>query len=193
MFSLIFAVLLAHWLLAIVSLAWILATAIAIENESYFLPVVLLIGIVAVHDVFFGPDKIVYWLAAHKLHLAIAAMAYVPVGCLYSIWRWWRFCRDCWLKFDDYVRGEATNEWELKRERAACAGMSFEQFVRDAIRPRYFPELSDNKARLTSWVAYWPMSAAWYVTHDALVHFFQAVHRRMVAVYTRIRDQAFEG
>jgi hypothetical protein len=55
------------------------------------------------------------------------------------------------------------------------------------------PSPLDYKRKITTWIAFWPWSMAWYALHNLIMDLVNAVWRRLVRVYAYFSDKAFEG
>jgi hypothetical protein len=45
---------------------------------------------------------------------------------------------------------------------------------------------SENKARITGWMIWWPPSLAWWLIHDPIVRFYNFLHSRLSRVFDNI-------
>lgn len=130
----------------------------SIENDHYTTPTITAIVL-----------GIVFWpfLAAIGVKTLLFIIAgYTLAGVLWSLFKWYR-----------YVSKEAAYYHEkygttISKEQLAA--------LKDAV------SVSDNKARLTGWIAWWPWSVVWSLTGD----FFNFLYDTMVNAYRKIADRA---
>lgn len=143
-------------LLAVLSIIFIAA----IENEKYFVPTLITIG-------FAGA----YWKAFSALSLdwravAIGVGIYALMGILWSVFRWFKFVKSAAGEYRKKADGILTQSQlsDLRREIG----------------------VSNNKSRITAWVAYWPWSLIWNITGD----FFTMIYENLEGLYQKIADHA---
>lgn len=94
--------------------------------------------------------------------LAIGVLVYVVVGVLWSVFRWFRYVKDL------------TNKYKKNPSESALSTL------------KYALDVSDNKSRITAWIAYWPWSLLWNIIGDLCV----TVYEQIEGVYQKITDKA---
>lgn len=146
-------------LLAVLSIIFIAS----IENEKYAVPTLITLVFTAV-----------YWKAFSALSLdwravAIGVGVYAFVGILWSIFRWFKFVKS------------AANEYRSKK--AGSENSLTEGQLADLRREI---SVSNNKSRITAWIAYWPWSLVWNITGD----FFTMIYENLEGLYQKIADRA---
>lgn len=55
------------------------------------------------------------------------------------------------------------------------------------------PRVANHKARITMWIAYWPWSAFWTLTHDPITKAVVAIYHRIGGLLQRMSDRVFES
>jgi hypothetical protein len=88
------------------------------------------------------------------------ALIYLLIGTIWSVYRWFRHVNTEVERFND---GEIP-EYRLTQE----------------------TEVKQNKALITSWIAYWPWNAFWNIFGDIFSGIFNAIKN----VYQTITDKA---
>ena len=145
---------------------WLLCSLLSIvfiaclENESQWFPTVAVIAVTAI-----------YWkpLAALGLtwqSIGLGILIYAAAGVAWSIYRWFRFVK---FKADECRKTYGTSLTESQRS----------SLKRDI-------SVSENKSRITGWIAYWPWSLVWNITGD----FFKTIYENLQGIYQKITDKA---
>jgi len=116
---------------------------------------------------------LIYWKPIIGLGLtwqsfSIGVAVYVALGIVWSVWRWIK-----------YVKATV----ELYNERK---GGKLDDFAKSSIKSAV--SASNNKSKITAWIAYWPWSAFWNITGD----FFKFIYDNMKAVYQKIANRELE-
>jgi len=53
------------------------------------------------------------------------------------------------------------------------------------------PQISDNKARITSWIVWWPWSALWTILNDPIRRLAEFIYNRLQTTYQAIANRVF--
>lgn len=130
-----------------------------IENEHYVSPTVISLVLATV-----------YWKSLYALRLdwraiLIGVLAYVVVGAIWSFFRWFRFIKRL---TDEYKESPSEGRYNSLKSDL---------------------KVSNNKSRITGWIAYWPWSLLWNITGD----FFKMIYEGLQGVYQKIADKALSG
>jgi len=129
-----------------------------VEHDHYTWPTILL--------VLFG---LVYWKAIVAISwpaIAIFVGGYAIAGVSWSVYKWYRFVQKKAFYY---------------RERY---GLSLSESNKNDLKSEL--KVSNHKAKLTGWIAYWPWSLLWSITGD----FFNMLYDAMVNIYQKIVDRA---
>ena len=111
----------------------------------------------------------IYWksIVALPWHtLLIAVLAYVLAGIAWSTFNWYRFCSKKVLYYREKC-GDGLTASQMKD-------------LKDDLL------VSQHKAMLTGWIAFWPWSLVWSFTGD----FFVMIYEAMTNVYQNIANRA---
>lgn len=128
--------------------------------------------------------------------LAIGAvLIYLAVGTLYSFGKWWRYVKLASRKLKDEI-AEFLAAHKLEGDK--IPDELLEEWLGSPRRSGYRrrntkPIARENKARIMSWMVYWPWSMFWTVINDPIKKAFKAIFQELQATYQRISDKAFEG
>ena len=141
---------------------WLLATVASIiiiscvENEHYPTPsiVAILLGIVYWKQIVAAP-----W---HVIALVIGVFALC--GLLWSTFKWFRFVNKQVARFRE-LYGTALDERQMRELKEEIS-------------------VSNHKATITGWIAFWPWSLLWSLTGD----FFNTLYDAMTNIYQKITD-----
>lgn len=111
------------------------------EPQAVFLTVGVALGVVLFTDAFAGV----------RISTLLAALAiYMAVGVVWSIKKWYSFVVNALAglrkRYDNYAHKDAKGNETFA---AYAAGLQ--------------PKASENKTRITGWMALWPFSVAWWI------------------------------
>ncbi len=137
-------------------------------------------------------------LALSNPLLAVGVVAgYFVIGALWSVGKWWFFVRKCREKYDDFRK-----EF-LVRKNFSVSGPIPDSLKKDwteycssgygRIYSCLKPEVGKNKARILTWMVYWPWSMFWTLLNDPVKYMFKWIYQQLRAVYQRIADSAFKS
>ena len=144
-------------------------------------------GVVAAVDWATPGDNVLQTIGRHPWWTLAAVLAYVPMGCVYSLHRWYTVCLRKRREWDRFAENQLTQEFQLQLDWNSGEKV-FEEFRAKRLA-MYIPDPWQHKRQLVTLIAYWPISFVWYIGHD----FFESIYNRMVQHYVQLRDKAFEG
>jgi hypothetical protein len=98
--------------------------------------------------------------------IAIVIGIYALVGIVWSLFKWFRYVQKISTQFTERY-GKTLTESQLRD-------------LKNEVR------VSQHKARLTGWIAWWPWSLTWGLTGDL----FNSLYDFMVNIYQKIVDSA---
>jgi hypothetical protein len=75
-------------------------------------------------------------------------------------------------------------------KRAYKEFLSSEGFIRSASSP-VTPQIGDNKARITSWIVWWPWSALWTILNDPIRRIAEFIYNRLQSTYQAVANRVF--
>lgn len=142
----------------------------------------------------FGIDIIGY-IGRHPSVVGYGAIGYFVVGTLWAIIKWWFFVVGERRKYDEAkakfladkkITGPIPND--LKE---AFADFINRRYGDDSIEIR--PQVTNHKARIYMWMAYWPFSALWTLINDPVRRIFREIYARIRATLQKISDHAWAG
>jgi hypothetical protein len=87
------------------------------------------------------------------------AIVYVMVGILWSLIKWKWYCRE---KYEYWARN----------------GYSMTSIL-----------ATSNKARITAWMIWWPVSMSWFLLHDPITKFYNFLHRKLTHILDNISQK----
>ena len=90
-------------------------------------------------------------------YLIAGAIVYILVGVLWTIVKWKWYCRDIYKYYVD-ERGH-------------------DSFIVSA---------SSSKARIISWMVWWPFSMGWFLLHDPITRFYNFLYNRLSRMFDGI-------
>ena len=107
--------------------------------------------------------------------LLIGVGAYALLGGGWSVWRWFKYCRE-YIAFHPFKGVSDTDKYDYEDGKKVMVTAA--DYYRNKLRP------SEHKSRLIGWIAYWPWSLIWNVVGDTLT----AIYDALVNVYQRTAE-----
>ena len=193
------------WFWALVILASILLLLALEADSGVFATVVLLLATTL--TLVLGNWSWVEWLIANPLYAVGGVAAYVLIGIIWSMVKWWfhvrkiaknqREARTYWLQ----ERADSPPGNVKLYENALATGVLdpvLQKAWEDNIRRHCYdsikkPYASENKKKIMGWLAYWPWSFLWTFINDPVRTFFNWLYESLSGLYQRIADSAFRG
>jgi hypothetical protein len=117
------------------------------------------------------------FIVTNPLVVGLAVFAYVVFGAFWSIAKWYFFVigvRNEFLDNRKLYHGDERNN-KLTQEELESK----------------IPSARNNKARITSWMFYWPFSALFTLVNEPIKKVFNTIYRRFTASYDRISKKVF--
>lgn len=151
------------------------------------------------------------WGAAIMANPALAAIAlggYVALGTAYAVLKWWSWVRAQRAELvrriaEQLVARNAESIEQLAAKRDVYGKeLNLEHFWKDVEGrtgygttkvSRRAPQASAHKARILTWMTYWPWSAAWTLLNDPVRRAFVKAYGLVAGQLQRIADRAWEG
>lgn len=130
-------------------------------------------------------------LTASRAHPVLAACCiggYVVLGTAYSFVKWWRFLRGMRAKYLD------TKAAFLERngiQGTTIPDNLLQEWSRNSMGLGTAPKARDHKARILTWMIYWPWSGIWTLINDPVKKLFKAIYAELQAQYQKIADKVF--
>jgi hypothetical protein len=141
----------------------------AVQNDKgvgyFFATIVALFGALMYHTYVFA--FVLNW----KLFVA-CFLAYGIAGGVWSVFRWFRYCRHVVLE-NPYDQAA-----QYKQE-----AYTPEQYYASKLKSR------DHKSQLTSWIVFWPWSLVWNFTGD----FFTGIYESLANVYEKVSQSVIRS
>ena len=137
------------------------------------------------------------WILHNPLEVGLALLFYAPLGALWARFRWGAFIRKASAQIDEafaaYKRENNLGDVETWSNDQRDAWNDRVQDIASEGNYQSLPILvREHKARILSWIAYWPFLIPWYFLHDFLQELVEAVYRRMAGYLQRVSDEAFQ-
>lgn len=118
---------------------------------------------VVVFTLMFGSPLLKVLRSFTATQIFIFLGAYIAAGGIWSLFKWWLHCKRVREEIADFTGATTITSFQLQR-------------LRDKLT------VSQNKSRLTFYIAFWPWSMAWSGLHD----FFEGMYNRLRAKYESI-------
>ena len=103
----------------------------------------------------------------------ICAAAYVLIGGAWSVFRWFKYCRE-YIATHPYKEANERYEYRDGKE----IPLTPQAYYKKKLQP------NEHKSRLIGWVAYWPWSLIWNIAGDTLT----AIYDALANVYQKVAD-----
>ena len=167
------------------ALVFVLFVESSVFDQGIAAGVTLAVALIAAYYLGFWSVDIV--VAHHTAFLWLLAF-YIPLGMIVATVKWWF-----------YTTGVASNvaKYLADQARRFKNAPDFDQQMRQ-VRDHlslYFedlpPAVSNHKADLTRWMAWWPFTIIGSLFDDILRRFFTALYNAMANVWQRISNHAF--
>ena len=115
---------------------------------------------------------------------------YILLGTAYSFVKWWRFLK---ARRAEYLDAKAQFLESRNVAGDAIPDQYLEQWKNDrrSVELGTAPKARDHKARILTWMIYWPWSGLWTLINDPIKKLFKAIYRELQAQYQKIADSVF--
>jgi hypothetical protein len=191
---------LAFWLLVIAESVLLLAL---IEYEKVGWGTISLIATLAALY-FLGNSEVVAYLAQNPLTIALGVCGYFVAGTVWSVAKWWFYVGNVREKYDerkaDFLRSNGVEGTvipdELKKkwkESLAHSTYSVYGGARQDFSNGIVPKARDHKAKILTWMTYWPWSMVWTLINDPVKRLFKYIYRSIQELLQSISNRAFRG
>jgi hypothetical protein len=180
---------LAFWIFF--GLAAVLLTALTEHEKFGWASITALVSFGAL--ALFGNFNVFSLALSHPLHVAYIVGAYFVAGALWSVAKWYFFVRERRRKYND-VRAKFLEAKGLPTD-GPIPDEHKEAFSKnyDLKEYRNRPRIRDNKAIVTGWLAFWPVSAAWTLLNDPIRRIFEWIYETLHGVYEGISAYVYRG
>lgn len=114
------------------------------------------------------------YIKTHPFTIIAGAIGYLLLGVTWSIFKWTFFVLKKMNNLDDELKNNAST-------------------YKIASIDSYTPHARDNKARIISWMTYWPFSGLWMLINDPIRKAFQHIYRSIEGYFEAISVKIFAG
>ena len=139
---------------------------------------------------------IMRYVADNLLTSTLYAVGYVAIGVVWSFIKWFSYLR----KFRDHFRELKQKFLESKKLPGPDIDDSLMPEFKASLRNQYEyrevrggqkPNATENKARITSWMAFWPCSLIGTLVNDPVRRVCRFLFNTFKALYQRMADSVF--
>jgi hypothetical protein len=175
--------------LAILSI-WIIS---ALEWErGLTLATLALVALVALgNGVSLGP-----WILHHPVQVIEYVAGWFVAGTVWGVIKWYFFCASVARR---YREARAAYFAKYPDQKTLPAMGTTQMAYWTTIRSDYRvlstvvpPDVADNKARILTWMGYWPWSAFWTIINDPVKRLFKEIYHRIASTLQRISNSMFK-
>ena len=139
-----------------------------------------------------------YWsldfVTAHHVAFLWLLAFYIPIGVIVATIKWWFYATGVAEKVEKYLsdqarslKGQPDFDHAMRRVRDNLSNR-FEEF-----HPEGGPMVSNHKADLTRWMAWWPFTIIGSLLDDILRRFFTAIYNAMSNMWQGIANRSFRN
>lgn len=160
----------------------------------------------------FGPRELIHWLTQNTGRVLEALAAYIVIGVIWGIAKWWLFLRKIFLLFREaerrYEKVKASYEQRLsawsvnglegRKGVAPPRLQTFKDFLReegaDFDRLRRItlpPDPAENKGRIIFWMSYWPVSLGWFLAHAPITRLYRWLYESLGELFSKMSRAVF--
>lgn len=172
-------------------IAFLVVETILVEKDSYGWATLVFGGTLVALQAF--SDVKPFTLATQNpWAFLIIVAAYFAGGGLYSIVKWYSYTK----KIEDKIGDEVEEKLRGVSAESLAADSSILNRALSNAKSRYatgltYPLLvSEHKAKITAWMAYWPISGIFTLLDDPIRRIFRAIYRRMAGTLQGISDRS---
>ncbi len=153
---------------------------------SFFLLLLLAIGLVGFTDL-----GVWAWVKANPLSLVYGVLGFIGTGVLWTFPRWGFFFVP--ERAEDYARRRESLQAEYASwARDRSNPLTYAEWLR---RPgsgyNFPPQALENKARITGWMAYWPLDLLYCVFHKMLKRIWNYAYEKFSGIYNALANRQF--
>lgn len=156
----------------------------------------LVVSTLAVLQFFFGVP-VLGWILANPQWLLAAAGAYLATGAAWSVARWWFHVRKMRRKYDEFRKKFVINNqlatWASDTPVPNELKQKFWNEARYDDNIEFRPRVTDHKAQIYVWLAFWPWSLAWTIINDPVRRACEEVYDMIKSTLQRISDRVWAG
>jgi hypothetical protein len=155
-----------------------------VENEKSGMALFTLVATFAAFAAF-GDKQWLTWVTHNPLTILYYVAGYIGVGILWGIVKWFFYCLKQRDKYEALRKlyteeGKPFNKETFKR----LAGYQYNE-------GDFPPNIKEHKGRVVFWMAYWPVSALWWVLNDPLTRLYNMLYHRLAVVFDGISKKMF--
>lgn len=173
------------------ALVFVLFVESSVFDQGIVAAVTLAVALIAAYYLGFWT---VDFVVANKTAFLWLLAFYVPAGVIVATVKWWFYTTTVADKVTKYLGDQARMlksapdfDHQMRRVRDNLS-MRFEEF-----HPGGGPMVSNHKADLTRWMAWWPFTIIGSLFDDILRRFFTAIYNAMANAWQAISNHAFRN
>ena len=145
---------------------------------------------------YFTKLKVLTWIVSNPALTLVLFTGYVLVGVGWSLIKWTSLLLDWRSNHQDRLKSITKEIKELSARKVATDTKAEDipridinlQGAKDRLSSS-LPTASENKSRITAWIAYWPWSLIWTFAMDYITRFFQHIFQMLETSYNNIQKR----
>jgi hypothetical protein len=173
------------WFWALLVVSTVVLIALVEYEQGTWATVTLLIVMGLLQ--FKGDIKVFNFIGEHPMRSCLYLLAYFAAGAIWSIIKWWFYVRKTREGYDEKKKefleqnGVSVMNDSLKNKwKSTCAYQSYG-----------IPDSLQHKAKIVTWMTYWPWSLVWTMINDPIRRAFDDIYRLLRSQYQKIADKAY--
>ena len=145
----------------------------------------------------FGGVDLVSYAKEHPIYLAGALLSYFVFGMVWGIIKWRWFCIDLKNEFkeirEEWLRGHGSDDVNNVPDTLRKDWDSYmnTHYYRGDNNPAQVPSVKQNKARITRWMSFWPVSFTWSLFDDVVKRIFWEIYNKIAKFLQRMADDIY--
>jgi hypothetical protein len=166
----------------------------AIDDEDTISGIITLTIFSSVIAVVFGTGvSVLEWAYANPWHVLGGAVGYLGVGVGWCLYRWYSLVRRARKLYQKLAAEYTERDRREDKPTFIARHWTFRKHRDDEGRTSFRPTPGNYKARITNWIAYWPLSVIWIGIREWVVDFLNMVYRAISGVLERISLNTWDG
>lgn len=143
---------------------------------------------------FFGKIDIIDYVRQNPLFLVSCVVSYFALGVIWSIVKWWIFCRDKLEEFEEF-RDQFLSDREITGTKVIPAKYKKEwldkiSYRKELVKP---PQVRENKSRILRWMTFWVVSIIWSFINDFVKRVYRTIYQKMAGFLQSMSDKIFKS
>lgn len=174
--------------------AWIILSFAFVENEIAVLPGIAFAAFIGLTQAFTHMNPLGL-IVENKGYVVAFALLYLVVGMFWSMFKWYLFSKRSFEKLNEKFKGFLVSaglgtDTSIKLTDEQKAKWKTYQGYGDKVT---IPLVTQNKAKIMGWMAYWPFSCIFFLFSDLFRSVFESIYYQIAGFFQAITDRIYSG